>query len=205
MPLERRDARALVVDPRLDAVLDRPRADPDRRPDVPVARRVLQQVRDHLLDERVVAVDQRQVVGNVELDATVGEKAVEPLGLVGDERQQLVTRRVVVRRAAQEIGDDGAHGGEGRAQVVRDRPEQRGALLVDALEDGGASVLLGQLLALGPRRLQLRLEVGQRTYAPVRAHATPPLPHRHRDRDEGNAEDRLHPRILFVSCTVGRV
>ena len=64
----------------------------------------------------------------------VGDDAVEPLGLVDHQAEQLGAGRLVVRRARPEVGGDGADRGQRGPQVVGDRGQQGAALAVDLLE-----------------------------------------------------------------------
>ncbi len=190
-----------------------------------MARRVVEQVREHLGELAVVGVEQWQGVGQVgaDVDVTqercegaeplgdelaevdglplgreragldpaeaeqVGDEPVEAVDLVAHRRQELVSRRGVVLDTVAQIGDDGAHGRQGRAQVVGDRPQQRGPLTVERLEllgpGGPARELRAFTLELGHVLVEL-------AHLALRdAHLAPAV---HDPRDEPTDEHRDH-------------
>ena len=78
----------------------------------------------------------------------VGDNAVQALGLVADGLEQLGPRLVVVGGAVTQVAGDRPDAGQRCPQVVGDRAEEGGTLLVHSLEHLRPRGFFGQLLAL---------------------------------------------------------
>ena len=90
-------------------------------------------------DDELAEVDRLAVrLERAGLDAThaqqVGDEAVEPLRLVADELEHPPGGGLVVGLAARQLGGGGADHRQRRAEVVRDRPEEGTALVLDTVE-----------------------------------------------------------------------
>ncbi len=101
---------------------------------------------DQLVERHCLAVRLQRAGFDAAEAQEVGDDTVKAFGLVADEVQEVVAGGVVVRGAVAEVGGDGPDGGQRRAQVVRYRPQEGGAVAVHLLQHREPGGLGGEAL-----------------------------------------------------------